>query len=159
MGPERSTVDPLDDVVIATSVDLPVAVADAFGLFASAAAVESWLCRRAVVESRVGGRYELFWDLDDPLHDSTIGCRVTALDAPGLLAFQWRSPRQFKSFANGADPLTHVVVAFRDVAGGTRVSLVHSGWRSSPEWRAACDWQRAAWGHAFQALVARVPRR
>jgi hypothetical protein len=34
-------------------------------------------------------------------------------------AFQWRGPKQFGSFANVADPLTHVVVAF---APGTRAT-------------------------------------
>jgi hypothetical protein len=72
---------------------------------------------------------------------------------PGqLLAFQWRSPMQFKSFANTADPLTHVVVTVVAEGSGARVHLVHSGWHSSPEWEEARAWQEMAWTGAFKEL-------
>jgi uncharacterized protein YndB with AHSA1/START domain len=156
MESPRSVIGPLDDLVIARFADLPLAPAAAFELFTQSSQLQSWLCRRAIVEPRVGGRYELYWDLDDAENDSTIGCRVTAIDPERLLAFQWRSPRQFKAFANAADPLTHVVVGFHAVGAGTRVSLVHSGWRSSQAWCEAAQWQGVAWNHAFRALVARA---
>lgn len=73
-----------------------------------------------------------------------------------LTGFQWRSPRQFKSFANVVDPLTHVVVSFHETAGGTVVTLVHSGWRSTAERGAAVAWQEVASSRAFQVLVARA---
>lgn len=101
---------------------------------------------------RAGGAYELFWAPDDPHNDSTIGCRISALDPGRLLAFQWRSPRQFKSFANAADPLTHVFVVFHGHERDTVITLLHSGWRSTPEWVQAAQWQSAAWDYAFKAL-------
>lgn len=156
MSTLRTTTGAVDDLVIVRQVDLPLPVASSFALFSSATALASWLCRQADVEPCVGGRYALYWDPADPENDSTIGCRVTALDEPRLIAFQWRSPRQFKPFANDADPLTHVVVTFHDLAGATRVTLLHSGWRSSPEWRQAAAWQAVAWDHAMRALVARA---
>ena len=153
MQVERSAVQPANDLVIVKTALLPVPPATAFGLFSEASALQSWLCEAANTEKRVGGRYELFWELTDPENDSTIGCQVTAFEQDRLLAFQWRSPRQFKSFANTADPLTHVVVSFHATAGGTAVTLVHSGWRSSAEWAQAAAWQEIAWNYAFQALA------
>lgn len=152
----RSATGFVDDQVLVRVADLPTPPAAAYDLFVVPGRLESWLCRRALVEAQLGGRYELYWDLTDPEQDSTIGCRITAFDPGRLLAFQWRSPRQFKSFANAADPLTHVVVGFHETGSGTRVTLVHSGWRATPEWIEAARWQGVAWDHAFRALAARA---
>lgn len=125
---------------------------EAFAYFIRPELLTAWLTPAAEVDPRVGGRYELFWRPDDREVDSTIGCRITALAEGQLIAFQWRSPRQFRSFANTADPLTHAVVTFHGTPTGTRVHLVHTGWRSSPEWDEARRWQERAWEVAFQAL-------
>jgi len=148
----RSPVAPAVDRVIHVSGLVAVPPASAFAYFTSPTLLTQWLTAAADVEERVGGKYELFWQPDDRDNNSTIGCRVTAL-APGqLLAFQWRSPKQFKSFANTADPLTHVVVTFVSEGSGTRVHLIHSGWRNSPEWEEARAWQEKAWTGAFEEL-------
>jgi uncharacterized protein YndB with AHSA1/START domain len=148
----RSAVAPVVDNVIHISTLVAVPPGKAFAYFTNPTLLKEWLTAAADVEERVGGKYELFWQPDDRENNSTIGCRVTAF-APGqLLAFQWRSPKQFKSFANTADPLTHVVVTFVPEGSGTRVHLVHSGWRSSAEWEEARSWQAKAWAGAFVEL-------
>jgi uncharacterized protein YndB with AHSA1/START domain len=85
-----------------------------------------------------------------------MGCRLTAVDPPALLAFEWKSPKQFKSFANAADPLTHVVVLFFPSSRGTNVHLMHSGWRSFLEWRQAADSQLRAWSLALKRLEEKI---
>lgn len=148
----RGTVTPVTDRIVTTSAFLPVPPDEAFEFFTDDGRLRSWLAADADVEARVGGRYELFWDPADRDNDSTIGCRVTAIAPPQFLAFQWRSPRQYKELANAADPLTHVVVLFVPERAGTRVHLVHSGWRSDPQWEEARRWQERAWTGAFQQL-------
>ncbi len=152
----RSAVAPVPDRVLCKSVGLPLRQGQCFRLFADPALLESWLCPKARVEPRPGGRYEMFWAPEDPGNDSTIGCRLTAFEPDRLLAFQWRSPRQFKAFANAADPLTHVVVTFHGDVEATVVTLIHSGWRDTPEWSEAAAWQDIAWDHALRALQARA---
>lgn len=148
----RTLTGPVDDQVIHLSVLLPIPANEACAWLTRSDLLATWLCAAADVEPVAGGRYELFWNPEDRENDSTIGCRVTALEPGQLLAVQWRSPRQFKELANAADPLTHVVFTFAPEHGGTRVHLVHSGWRSSPEWNDARRWQERAWKLAFQAL-------
>jgi len=114
--------------------------------------LESWLVALAEVEPTVGGKYELFWEPHDRENNSTIGCQVTAIEPDKFLSFEWRSPKQFKHFANNADPLTHAVVFFIPEAEWTEVHLIHSGWRSSTEWEAARQWQVQAWNGAFERL-------
>ena len=54
----------------------------------------------AEVEPVAEGRYELFREPEDRENNGTIGCRVTAVERDRLIAFEWRSPKQFKHFAN-----------------------------------------------------------
>ncbi len=140
------------DKVIHLSVLLTASPARAFHCFTNPALLTQWLTGAAEVEEHVGGKYELFWQPDDRENNSTIGCKITAFEVGQLLAFQWKSPAQFQSFANVADPLTHVVVTFAPESSATRVHLIHSGWRSSSEWDAARTWQENAWRGAFEEL-------
>ena len=152
MSKLRGAVEPVPDSVIHLTAIVQVAPAKAFAYFTRAELLQSWLTAAAEVEPRVGGKYELFWEPGDRENNSTIGCRITALAPDQFLAFQWRSPKQFKAFANTADPLTHVVVLFVAEGPGTRIHLVHSGWRSSSEWEEARIWQERAWSVALKEL-------
>ena len=144
------------DTVFHCQAELKCSAMQAFEYFTRKELIESWLVPLAEVEEKVGGNYQLFWEPDDRKNNSTIGCKVTALQPGQLIAFEWKSPRQYKAFANSADPLTHVVVCFFPNEGGTLVHLVHSGWRSAPEWKEAAAWQERAWTVAFQELEKKV---
>lgn len=144
------------DKIIHRSLKLPCDSHRAFELFTDNRLLESWLANVAEVEPAVGGKYELFWEPDDRENNSTLGCRITALQPDQLIAFEWRSPKQFKHFANHADPLTHVVVFFLTDGDETHVHLIHSGWRGTSEWEEARQWQDQAWKVAFRALEKKV---
>jgi uncharacterized protein YndB with AHSA1/START domain len=124
----------------------------AFTLFTEAALLKSWLAIDAEVEPVQGGKYELFWEPSDRENNSTIGCRVTSIEKNKFVSFEGKSPKQFKHFANNTDPLTHVIVFFIPEGTSTQIFLIHSGWRSSPEWEAARQWQTSAWNLAFEQL-------
>jgi uncharacterized protein YndB with AHSA1/START domain len=144
------------DNIIHQSVRLRCDAGRAFEMFTVGELLESWLTAVAEVEPTVGGKYELFWEPEDRENNSTIGCRVTAIAPNEFLSFEWRSPKQYKHFANNADPLTHAVVFFIADDDGTTVHLVHSGWRGSPQWEEARAWQERAWAGAFEELERRV---
>jgi uncharacterized protein YndB with AHSA1/START domain len=132
----------------------------AFEMFTVNDLVESWLAPSAEIEPHVGGKYELFWDLENRGRDSTIGCHVTAIAEDRFLSFEWKGPAQYSHFMNEADPLTHVVVFFYpgadDSSDSTEVHLIHSGWRSSHEWEEARQWFERAWRVAFKELEHQV---
>ncbi len=147
------------DRVIHLEATLRCGVERAYAHFVDPALLVTWLTEAAEVEERVGGRYELFWEPDRRERNSTLGCRLTAVVRHQLLGFEWKSPEQFAAFANAADPLTHVVVAFVPAGEGTIVHLVHSGWRSAgpgaEQWEEARLWQERAWRGALAALAER----
>lgn len=65
----------------------------AFAFFTDNKLLESWLTAAAEVEPTVGGKYELFWEPSDRENNSTIGCKVTAIEKDKFISFEWKSPR------------------------------------------------------------------
>lgn len=133
----------------------------AFEMFTMNERLQSWLTVVADVEPVVGGKYELFWNPEERENDSTLGCKITAIERGKFLSFEWRGPKKYKHFMNEADPLTHVVVFFvscvrDDATPCTEVHLIHSGWRSSSEWEEARLWFKKAWDSAFIELRKQV---
>lgn len=149
------------DKILHHSVRLRCDVEQAFEMFTVNERLQSWLTVVAEVEPVVGGKYELFWNPEERENDSTLGCRITAIERGKFLSFEWRGPKKYKHFMNEADPLTHVAVFFVPCGGDdstpwTEVHLIHSGWRSSAEWEEARLWFRKAWDSAFEKLRKQV---
>lgn len=148
------------DRVIHCAVRLRCDAHHAFELFTVGQLLQTWLAPVAEVEPRVGGKYELFWEPSLKENNSTLGCRITALQPDQFLSFEWKGPTEFKRFMNEADPLTHVVVCFIPANVGsiiwTDVHLIHSGWRSTPDWEAARRWFEVSWCSAFAELKKQI---
>lgn len=146
------------DMILCHSVRLRCNAEQAFKMFTVNQHLQSWFSAIADVEPTVGGKYELFWNPEDRENDSTLGCKITAIEPGKFLSFEWRGPKQFKHFMNSADPLTHVVVFFipcgeeKSPTPCTEVHLIHSGWRGSAEWEEARQWFDRAWTMAFSEL-------
>jgi hypothetical protein len=129
----------------------------AFSMFTGKQEITSWLAAEATVELRLGGKYELFWDLKDKMNNSTVGCRINGLEIGKLLAFEWKGPIEFKHLMNNADPLTQVTVFFTEIADNsdsvqTEIHLVHTGWRNTEKWDECRLWFTKAWESAFNKL-------
>jgi len=138
--------------IIEKSIILKVNKEIAFSYFVEHELITKWLCSDAIINPVTEGAYELFWDLEDRNHNSTIGCRIQSIDQPNHLSFDWKGPIQFESFMNEVDPLTQVVVVFSESEEGTKVTLLHSGWQRSDNWKEAKDYFNHAWFGAFQVL-------
>lgn len=138
--------------IIEQSMVVKVEAKIIFDYFTVSEYIKQWLCADAIINPELDGAYELFWDKKDRGHNSTIGCKISSYCAPNYLSFDWKGPVQFEEFMNQADPLTHVTVIFIKVMGGTKVTLLHTGWRSSEEWTEAKDYFSHAWFGAFKIL-------
>lgn len=145
--------------IIAQKARLHCSLERAFAMFIDNEQIQTWLTRIADVEPEVGGRYELFWDPDDPEQDGTRGCKITAIEPEALLAFEWKGPRQF-DFMNEVDPLTHVAVFFAPcnevLTPCTDIYLLHTGWGTTKDWDEARRYCARAWEDAFARLEALI---
>lgn len=140
------------DLIIVQTAHLKTSPENSFRMFTENELLESWLTEKAVVEPKQGGKYELFWEPDDPENNSTAGCRVLAVARPDFINFEWKGPKQYKYFMNEVQPLTNVTVVFTPRVEGTKVTLIHTGWRASAEWEEARQYFINAWGGAFKKL-------
>lgn len=140
--------------VIHQKVVLNMTVKKVFEMFTEPEKLKKWLVKDAVIEPFVGGKYELYWDLENENQNSTIGCKITAIEFNKLLAFEWKGPVQFAEFMNNRDPLTHVTISFFNEGDNTEVHLIHSGWGSDKKWEQACKWFDSVWKNAFTQLEA-----
>jgi uncharacterized protein YndB with AHSA1/START domain len=146
--------------IIHQSVSLNCNAVEAFQEFTTAERLTRWLAADAEVEPKVGGKYELFWDVEERDKNSTRGCRITALEPAKLLAFDWKGPEQFQHLMNVAHPLTHVTIFFLPLSeAATEVRLIHTGWGDTPAWDEARQWFESAWSGAFASLKKQVNER
>lgn len=142
----------MDKVIFLTTM-LDCSPERAFEMFTVNRRLESWLAVKAEVEPQIGGKYELFWDPGNPDDDSTIGCKILAMDRPHFICFEWKGTRQHKAFMNNVRPLTNVSVAFIPARGDqTKVVLIHTGWRDTEKWEQARQWFETAWTDTFRQL-------
>jgi len=140
------------DKIIYHSINLKCNPKKAFQFFTINEQLEKWLTLAADVEPKVGGKYELFWNLNDKENDSTIGCKILAIAPCRFLCFEWKGPKQFKRFMNNVRPLTNVAVFFIPHKEETQVHLLHTGWRDAAEWEKARKWFKKAWKTALLTL-------
>jgi uncharacterized protein YndB with AHSA1/START domain len=140
------------DKIIYRSVKLSCDPHQAFEMFTENHHLGKWLTQSAEVEAEVGGKYELFWNPKDRENDSTIGCKILAIQPNKFLSFEWKGAKQFKHFMNNVRPLTNVNVFFIPGNQETEVHLLHTGWRETAEWEQAREWFVMAWTKAFSDL-------
>lgn len=111
--------------------------------------LERWLTRRANVQAKVGGAYELFWDLKNPDVNSTLGCRITDIVPNSELSFGWKGTEEYASVMGTS---TSVFVRFEPRDDGTLLRFIHRGWGTGVDWEKARLWQAEAWREALENL-------
>jgi uncharacterized protein YndB with AHSA1/START domain len=113
-------------------------VGDVFKMFTENTHLEKWLAPKAEVKPEVWGNYDLYWDADNFAADENKGCKILAFEKNNHITFEWKSDESFDHVMNHVHPLTKVSVKFTPInKKQTRISLVHSGWKNTPEWEEA----------------------
>jgi len=116
-----------------------------------------WFAALARITAERGGAYELFWQPDAPEHNSTIGCRITAIAPCRYLAFTWRGPDELSAIMNDGDPPpapTHVTITLTPTATGTDVNVLHTGFGNDDGWADAAAWHERSWIACLENLEA-----
>jgi uncharacterized protein YndB with AHSA1/START domain len=119
------------------TVDKPPAVV--FELWTTQAGIRKFLAPSAVVEARVGGRYQLaFEPASDPegRRHGTYGVAILKLVPGREIVTEWTFPPLGPEFATKPYP-TRLEVALEAAGDGrTRVRLAHRGFPREPRWDA-----------------------
>ncbi len=141
------------DNVIYKKIELPLNTKSAFEWFVLENKVTRWLCEKATIETKKGGKFELFWDSKNIKFDNTVGCKINIYDYGKVLGFNWKGPRKFNKFMNKIQPLTQVTIFFNSLEKDkTEIILIHSGWKNTEEWQDALKWFQLAWNESLRQL-------
>lgn len=143
------------DRVIYEKVEIPLNAKSAFEWFVLENKITTWLCEKATIETKKGGKYELYWDSKNVKHNNTVGCKINVYDYGKVLGFNWKGSKEFNDIMNYIQPLTQVTIFFNSLdENKTEIILIHSGWKNSEKWNKAFEWFQLAWREAFMQLIA-----
>ncbi len=108
------------------------------------AGVRSFLAPACRVELRVGGAYEMYFNLDAPKGNrGGEGLVVLAFQEPTMLSFTWNAPPELPTVR---PQHTHVIVRIAQAGPHrSRVTLHHDGWGQGGEWEEALRYFQSAW--------------
>lgn len=118
--------------------------------------ITKWFAPAAEIDSQVNGKFELYFNPANKDMMSTKGCTIMKFVPCELLAFQWKGPDPFAETMNTSEKLTIVEVTLESQSGGTRVTLIHTGWGDSNEWSQARDWHVQAWEQMLESLKSSI---
>lgn len=139
--------DDLDPILIQVTIPLPLGMI--YSAWIDPAHLAGWLCAKAEVEPRVGGRYALVFPGPPPFESRGEVLRMT----PEVdLEFSWRAPAEFAALMNEPTPRTHVYVRLQESPEGIDVTLEHAGWGSGDKWEEARSWHFHLWDERLAVL-------
>ena len=136
----------LDPILIQVTIPLPSSLI--LAAFTDPKQVEAWLHATAVIEPRVGGRYELTFADETPF---TSRGSVTHFTPDVDIGFSWQGPPAYAEVMTPEHP-TQVYVRLQDSPEGIDVTLEHSGWKSGDAWEEARSWHFHLWDEALHRL-------
>ena len=124
---------------------------DVWAVWTTSEGIESWWGPpKSNVDLRIGGPFEILFSDDAPPGErGSEGCRFLAYVPSEMLAFTWNAPPHLPLRSSH----TWVVISFSQVDGVTAVRLVHTGFRSGPDWDDYMAYFESAWGHVLSLLV------
>jgi uncharacterized protein YndB with AHSA1/START domain len=131
------------DRVISGEVVVNAPVPDVWAVWTTVEGVRSFFGADARIDLRVGGAYEILFDLDaEPGKQGGEGVTILAVEPEKMLSFTWNAPPHLPE---ARAQHTHVVLRFFDEHGGTRVTMRHDGWGEGGEWDEAFAYFQRAW--------------
>jgi uncharacterized protein YndB with AHSA1/START domain len=127
---------------------------DVWRAWTTATGAQTFFAPAARVDLRIGGRYEMLFDLEAPEGErGSEGCRVLSYLPEEMLSVEWNAPPEYPSLRAAH---TWLVVQLRELApANTEVRLTHLGWGEGGEWEQV----RAYFERAWDLVLARLAYR
>ena len=130
--------------VLRAELTLAMPVAQVWELWTTQKGVTSFFSPGANIEPKVDGAYEIYFNPAAPAGSrGGDGLRVLVFEPNKRLAFTWNAPPD-QAYVRAQR--TVVYVEFAPAPNdGTKLTFVHSGWGTGPEWDKAYDYFDNAW--------------
>lgn len=134
---------------------IPAPIQEVWETLTTEAGARTFFAPACRIELRVGGAYEMYFDLAAPAGlRGGEGCVVLAYQEPVFLSLAWNAPPEIPSIRVQR---THVTIGLEPFQSHqTRITLTHDGWGESKDWIAARSYFQRAWG---QVVIPRLKQR
>lgn len=128
----------LKEIVVTASID------DVWQAWTTTEGIKSFFCPNAKVELRIGGPFEIYFDMSQPYGKrGSEPCRILSYQPKKMLSFEWNAP---PSFGELRDIHTIVVIQFNQLENDqVKLTLSHHGWGEGENWQAIYDYFDSAW--------------
>ncbi len=148
--PYRFVTEPTDKAVV-KEVTVTASLDDVWKAWTTTEGVKSFFSPNARVDLRVGGPYEIYFDMSAPYGSrGSEFCRVLSYLPKKMLSFEWNAPPSFGDLRG-----THTIVAmqFEPLPDNkVKVTLTHHGWGEGEDWQAVYDYFDKAWGSVMSSF-------
>ena len=139
-----SAATPAAERVLRAEVDLSSPMHTVWTWWTTEEGIKSFLSAGARIDPRVDGELDVLFSPDKPAGQrGAEGLRILAFEPPRRLLFTWNAPPQFPDIRT-----QRTVVEIRlapSAGGGTRLTFLHWGWGTGPEWDQAYEYFDSAW--------------
>ncbi|MFN8284311.1 MAG: SRPBCC domain-containing protein [Chitinophagales bacterium] len=126
-------------------------VAEVWKKWSTTEGIVSFFAPKADIELAIGGKFELYFMLDNPYGEQgSEDCKVLSFLPEKMLSFSWNAPPQFPTVRKQH----HWYVLEFDAINKneTQLQLTGIGWQNSEEWNAVYDYFDAAWSRVLDNL-------
>ncbi len=131
--------------------------ADVFALWTTPEGVRKFFAPMAVIDPRVGGRYQVAFEKDDPegRRHGTFGAAILEFASPTRFATEWTFPPFGPAYNTKPFP-TRLELDLQAAAGNrTRLRLAHRGFPADPVWdKPLVTFRDVIWPYVLNSLVA-----
>ena len=141
--------------VLHKTVTAPVSAKEAWKAWTTSEGVTSFGPPKAIIDLRVGGRYEWLFSNDAPEGQrGSEDCLILSFLPEKMLSFEWNAPPQLP---NARRQRTVVVILFEEKEPGrTTIDFTHFGFGVGEEWDRTYDYFDQAWSRVLERYVASV---
>jgi uncharacterized protein YndB with AHSA1/START domain len=144
----------ITDKILHKEVVVNADLNEIWNAFTTTEGVKTFFASDAKVELKIGGSYEMYFDLEQPYgKKGGEDLHVLSYLPKEMLSFEWNAP---PSFGELRGIKTWVVLRFQKInENETKVKLDHTGWRDGEEWQAVYDYFVRAWDIVLGRLKVR----
>jgi uncharacterized protein YndB with AHSA1/START domain len=136
---------------VVRETEVAAAVLDVWMAWTSEEQIDAWWGPPASnIDLRIGGPFELLFDIDAPAgRRGSEGCRYLGYVPGEMISFTWNAPPHLAL----RETNTWVVITFAALGPDrTKVRLVHSGFLEGHDWDAYLSYFEGAWTHVLRLL-------
>ena len=141
----------MEEKIIRIEVYIPATREQLWNAWTTEEGVTSFFAPKAKIELKVGGAYECYFELDNPVGlQGSEGCKVLAFWPMDYVTFSWNAPA---TFPVEREQHTKVVVEIdRHDETHYRLILTHMGFGSGGRWDELVSFFDGAWTNVLDKL-------